>query len=272
MNDVEPQRISVIIPAKNSARTIGKCLSSIFNQSLKPIEVIVVDGGSKDDTRKIAENHGARVLVEPPHRGNAPGIARNYGAKKAKGELLAFLDADCYPEKTWLARVAEILGNEKVGIYGVIVSDKNGNIMSRAYHYLHMQISYDFAPSRCMAARREIFWRVGGFDETLTSGEDNDFSYRVRELGYNILVDKEMKVYHDDEHLTSLMGIWHQQKWYFEAEREFRGRLPRKFRRLKTSAPLKEHITPLVKALWIGGLNFATACLVIKLMSIRRHL
>lgn len=269
---VRSPKISVIIPTKNSARTIGKCLWSVFNQSLKPIEVIVVDGGSKDSTLKIAEQYGVKIFKEPSHSGNAPGIARNFGAKKAKGEILAFIDSDCYPEKNWLTRVVDTLSNEKIGIYSVIVRDSIGNIISKAYHYLHMQISYDFAPSRCMAIRKEIFLRVGGFDETLTSGEDNDLSYKIKSLGYNIIIDKELKVFHDDDHLTSLVGIWHQQKWYFESEKELRKRIPRKFRRLKTYAPLKEHLLPLMKALWIGGINFAVACFVIKLMSIKRHL
>ena len=144
--------------------------------------------------------------------------------------------------------------------------------MSRAYHYLHMQISYDFAPSRCKAIRKPPFRQVNGFDESLTSGEDNDLSYRVMQLGYRVVVDKETKVYHDDDHLTSLRGVWEQQKWYLEAETRFRREMPRRFQRFRTSAPLREHIMPLVKAIWVGGVQFAAACLLIKTMSIRRHL
>jgi len=269
---VKKPKISVIIPAKNSERTIGKCLSSVFDQDFKPFEVIVVDGGSKDGTLDVAKACGARVFLEPPHEGNAPGIGRNYGATNAKGNVLAFLDSDCYPEKTWLTQVARILSDGKVGIYGIIVRDKNGNVVSRAFHYLHMQISYDFAPSRCMAIIKKLFWKVDGFDETLTSGEDNDLSYRVKELGYDVIIDKKSKVYHDDDHLASLKGIWNQQMWYFEAERNLRRRLPQRFRRFRTSTPLREHLIPLVKAVWVGGLSFAVVCLLIKLMSIRRHL
>jgi cellulose synthase/poly-beta-1,6-N-acetylglucosamine synthase-like glycosyltransferase len=71
------------------------------------------------------------------------------------------LDSDCYPEKTWLSKVVRFLSDPKVGIYAVIVRDKNSNVVSRAYHYLHMQVSYDFAPSHCMAVKRELFWQVG---------------------------------------------------------------------------------------------------------------
>jgi glycosyltransferase involved in cell wall biosynthesis len=265
-------KISVIIPAKNSEKTIGKCLYSVLNQDHKSYEVIVVDGGSKDRTTEIAESYAAKVFQEPAHLGSAPGIGRNYGAKNANGDIYAFLDSDCYPERTWLTKVASVFNDKKFGIYGIIVRDLDGTIMSRAYHYLHMQISYDFAPSRCMAVRKEAFLQVKGFDKSLTSGEDNDLSYRVMSCGYKVMVDKDAKVYHDDDHLRSLKGIWKQQRWYFEAETKFRRKMPQRFRRFKTSAPLQEHLMPLVKAVWVGGLKFAVVCLLIKLMSVRRHL
>lgn len=263
-------RISVIIPAKNSERTIGKCLRSVLNQKYPPYEVIVVDGGSIDETRCIAEKCGARIVIEPPHKRSAPGIGRDHGAKSAHGDILAFLDSDCYPERIWLNSVTKIFEDPQIGIYSIVVTDGTGKIISRAYHYLHMQVSYDFAPSRCMAVRREPFLQVNGFDETLTTGEDNDLSYRVRQLGYKIVVDKESKVYHDDDHMTNLRGIWRQQMWYRESENEMRQRYPDKFRKFRTTYPLKEHLMPLVKSIRFG-VRFALICLIIKLLSFWRH-
>jgi len=263
-------KISVIIPAKNSERTIGKCLRSVFDQMYAPLEVMVVDANSTDTTRSIAKKHGATVLIEPYHKKSAPGIGRNYGAKSARGDILAFLDSDCYPEKTWLNQVINIFKNPKVGIYSIIVSDGTEKIVSRAFHYLHMEIHYDFAPSRCMAIRRDVFTQVNGFDETLTTGEDNDLSYRVKQLGYEIKVDKKNKVYHDDEHLTSLKGIWRQQRWYRESESEMRKRYPNRFRKFRTARPLREHLVPLLKSVKFG-VGFALACLVIKFFSLWRH-
>lgn len=264
-------KISVIIPAKNSERTIAKCLQSAFSQNYPPYEVIVVDGGSTDNTRSVAEKYGASVVIEPPHKRSAPGIGRNYGAKNAHGGILAFLDSDCYPERTWLNLVVDAFKDPQIGMYSIVVSDGTGKIISRAYHYLHMQISYDFAPSRCMAVRREPFMQVNGFDETLTTGEDNDLSYRVRQLGYEIVVDKESKVYHDDDHMTNLKGIWRQQVWYRESEDEMRRRYSNKFRKFQTSYPLKEHLIPLVKSIRFG-VRFFTICLIIKILSTWRHI
>jgi glycosyltransferase involved in cell wall biosynthesis len=263
--------ISVIIPAKNSERTIAKCLGAVFAQTLRPLEVIVVDGGSKDRTRNIAEELGAKVLLEPVHTGSIPSIGRNYGAKYAKGDMLAFLDADCYPENTWLRKTLKNLSNRRIGIYGIVVSvTRQEPIVSQAFHYLHKQINYDFVPSRCMAIRKELFWKLGGFDEKLPTGEDNDLSYKVKEMGYEILVDKESKVYHDDEHMKTLSGIWRLQKWYASTEKEMRVRYPRKFKRFKTSRPLIEHLLPLIKAPKYG-LRFGLICIIIKILSAWRH-
>ena len=93
----------------------------VFSQDDEPFELIVVDGGSADRTREIAESYGAQVLQEPAHKGNAPGIGRNYGAKNANGGVFAFLDSDCYPEQMWLTRVAAVLDDRRVGIYGIML-------------------------------------------------------------------------------------------------------------------------------------------------------
>lgn len=271
MTIIDP-KISVIIPAKNSQRTIGKCLMHILNQNYKPYEIIVVDGGSNDRTQEIATKYGAKVIIEPTHEGNYPGIGRNYGAKNAQGEILAFIDSDCYAEENWLMKVKDFLRYEEIGIYGIIVKDGTGSLISRAYHYLINEISYDFSPSRCMAIRKEIFDKIKGFDETLTAGEDNEISYRVISLGYKIVIDKETKVYHEDDHLKSLRGIWNQQKWYYESEKMLRQRYPYKFRRFRTTTPIREHLTSLIKALRIGGIKFTLTCLVIKFLSMKRHL
>ncbi len=84
--------ISVIIPTFNEQDCISDCLDSLKKQTYKSIEIIVVDDGSRDKTRKILKNvRGIKVLTQE-HRG--PGAARNKGAKKAKGKILVFVDAD----------------------------------------------------------------------------------------------------------------------------------------------------------------------------------
>lgn len=91
-------KISVIIPVFNSEQTINKCLNSLFNQTLKEIEIIFIDDGSTDNSSKILFDYASKYdfikIISQKNQG--PGIARNKGIKKAKGEYIAFLDSDDY--------------------------------------------------------------------------------------------------------------------------------------------------------------------------------
>src|SRR5919198_5805523 len=93
---------SVIVPARNAAATIGRTLEALAAQDFpQEYEVIVVDDGSTDDTVAVAEAAPGPVTVRRQEQ-RGPGEARNLGAQHARGEVLAFTDADCFPERGWL--------------------------------------------------------------------------------------------------------------------------------------------------------------------------
>ncbi|RLF01382.1 MAG: hypothetical protein DRJ59_06135 [Thermoprotei archaeon] len=269
-------KVSVIIPAKNAEQTIAKTIESILDQDVKPLEIIVVDGGSTDRTVEIAlrySDRGVKVVKEPPHEGSIPAIGRNFGAKFTRGDILLFIDPDCLPERSLITKVLKALSNPKVGIYSVIVRDGKGTVLSKAWHFLQLQIEYDFAPSRVLAVKKEIFDRVGGFDETLPTGEDNDFSYRVMNLGYEIVVDKETVVLHDDDHAASLRGIIKLLKWYRIGKKKLVERYPERFKKYRPSTSLyKNHILPILRAFKEEGISVGLACILIKALSLIRHI
>lgn len=269
-------KVSVIIPAKNAEQTIAKTIEAILNQDIKPLEIIVVDGGSADRTVEIALRYSdkdVKVVKEPPHEGSVPAIGRNFGAKFARGDILLFIDPDCLPERSLITKVLRALSNPKVGIYSVIVRDGKGTVLSRAWHFLQLQIDYDFAPSRVLAVKKEIFEKVGGFDETLPTGEDNDFSYRVMNLGYDIIVDKKTVVLHDDDHAASLRGIIKLLKWYRIGKRKLVERYPDRFRKYRPSTALyRNHVLPLLRAFKEEGFTVGLACILIKALSLIRHI
>jgi glycosyltransferase involved in cell wall biosynthesis len=95
--------ISVIIPVLNDARLLEQCLASLARQTVRPLEIVVVDNGSSDDSAAVARRFGALVLVEC-----APGIAAASGAgyDRAQGSILARCDADSVLPPDWLARIA----------------------------------------------------------------------------------------------------------------------------------------------------------------------
>ncbi|HTS73483.1 MAG TPA: glycosyltransferase family A protein, partial [Gaiellaceae bacterium] len=94
---------SVVIPARDAARTLPRVLDALAVQEPRPLEVIVVDDGSSDGTARIAEERGARV-VSPGGRSFAGG-ARNAGWEQAHGDLVVFLDADVVPGPAWGAGI-----------------------------------------------------------------------------------------------------------------------------------------------------------------------
>lgn len=97
--------VSVVIPAKDDAEMLRRCLSALAHQSLTPSEIIVVDNGSTDRTRAVARDARVRLIVQPE-----PGIlaASAAGYDAAEGDIIARLDADCVPSADWLARIVDV--------------------------------------------------------------------------------------------------------------------------------------------------------------------
>jgi glycosyltransferase involved in cell wall biosynthesis len=104
-------RVSVVIPAYNEEKNIGRCLIAIKAQSQKPYEVIVVDNGSFDKTVEIARKYGAKVIHE-----SLRGIiyARNRGFDEAKGDVIARTDADTVVSSDWVERITKNFENRTV--------------------------------------------------------------------------------------------------------------------------------------------------------------
>jgi glycosyltransferase involved in cell wall biosynthesis/MoaA/NifB/PqqE/SkfB family radical SAM enzyme len=111
------ESISVVIPAYNCEVSLPLCLESLQQQDFVPAEIIVVDDGSTDNTIKVAEDLGVRV-VSRPVRGGA-GAARATGVKAARGVIVAFIDSDCVAPADWLKKIADVFaGDPKIGAVG----------------------------------------------------------------------------------------------------------------------------------------------------------
>ena len=179
---MKPQ-VSVIIPTLNEERHIKTCLQSVKNQNTKAFEIIVVDNFSKDKTTKIVQNFTSKCFQKGPERSSQ----RNFGAEKAKGDWLLFLDADMKAPKSLIGNcLLKIYKNPK--IKALIIAErvnrkgywsKCRNLEKRVY----------FGNDYLEAARfvnRKTFLKIGKFDEELIAGEDWDLTSKLQEERYKI--------------------------------------------------------------------------------------
>ena len=185
-------QVSFIIPALNEERLLGQCLASICSLDLPSgvsgIEILVVDSQSQDQTAEIARGFGAKVVTVQP---GSISRSRNTGARESRGELLAFIDADCELPREWLVRCAGHLARPEVLAAGACMAPPPPSApwVERCWHALAYRPPaveserVGWLMSFNLLVRREAFDRVGGFDETLVTCEDSDFGYKLAEIG-----------------------------------------------------------------------------------------
>lgn len=197
--------ISVIIPVFNGGEQFQWCLEALSRTTPYPDEVIVVADGDTDDSWRVAEASGVRVIRHPTTRG--PAAARNTGAKVASGDILFFVDADVLVKTTTVGEVLRYfhLDPELTALIGSYDDEPSQtNFMSQYrnlfHHYTH-QISYSEASTfwgACGAIRKHAFLELGGFDEKYAkpSIEDIELGYRIKEAGYKIRLCQDLHVKH----------------------------------------------------------------------------
>ena len=200
-----PVSYSVIIPVRNGARTLGRCLDALPARTGGPMrpEVIVVDDASTDGTVEVAQAHGVRLLTLPRRQG--PAAARNAGAAEAQGEVLLFLDADCEAAPDWCQEMLCPLGAPDVcAVYGAYRSRQKGWVARLAqaefderYARLALRQSIDFLATHAAAIRRNAFLQVGGFRTDLRGNEDVELAFRLSHRGYRIAFAPQAIVYHE---------------------------------------------------------------------------
>lgn len=189
-------KISVVIPAYNEEKYIGKTLKSVKNLELggHQLEILVIDGDSTDKTAQIAKEHGAIVHHEP-HKGI--GYARQHGIKHATGEIIAFTDADTIVPKDWLLRHVEALNKPNVSFTFGTFRVRDGKFPY--YHFinyiqpywlwiLHKIFGKPFAAGQNLAFWREKALKVGGFDDQILLFEDVDFAIKMQKVGKAVFI------------------------------------------------------------------------------------
>ena len=180
--------ISVIVPAYNEENWISDTLEHIDrakkylrDRGGPPVEILVVDNASTDRTVELAQASKARVVQETVH---SVAKARNTGAKTAHGDILVFVDADVTVPETLLWRITQLL-SDPVCVGGAVDTDYQParfsvRIYLRAWRIVGKVLM--MAQGAVQFLRRDAFFSLGGYDETLYMGEDVDFYWRLRRI------------------------------------------------------------------------------------------
>ncbi|MEN8106978.1 MAG: glycosyltransferase [Pseudomonadota bacterium] len=179
--------VSVIIPVLNGATTITRTLGALVSQAGAPTqtEIIVVDNGSTDNTRKVVTQFDVTLLDE---KTRGPSAARNHGLHAATGEVIVYLDADTLPTRSWLAELTAAFDDPEVIIAGGRVLGYPPNTGAERFMATHgiwepenniFRPVFPFVPSLNLAVRRDAALVIGGWAEDMLTGEDVDFSYRI---------------------------------------------------------------------------------------------
>jgi glycosyltransferase involved in cell wall biosynthesis len=176
--------LSIVIPTYNEEEYLPLLLRSIQGQTYKDYEVVVADAHSKDRTRAVAAEFGARVVD-----GGMPSTGRNRGALAAKGDLILFLDSDVILPDPWFLQmtVAEFqkrgLGSATCRVHPL--SDKKfDKVFHQVFNYYMWvtQGSRPHAPGFCIFVRRDVHQAINGFDEAIKLAEDHDFVNRASKI------------------------------------------------------------------------------------------
>jgi len=245
--------VSLIITTKNEEAVIAACLRSIENQTYKKIETIVVDNNSSDNTKKIAQSFGAKVLNKGPERS----AQRNAGAKHAKGTYLLFLDADMELTPHVVEEAVAMMEDNMLRVTplrqgyagqagdGLEKSTRNASTRNGKTHIVALVIpeksfgigfwaackalerSYYVGVSWIESARffqKKVFQKIGGYDEELTGPEDFELPQRIKKTYGENSVGRITSFIHHNEGKLSLAKTLRKKYYYGRKMQEYRKR------------------------------------------------
>ena len=221
-SDLAWPRVSVVVCSHNGGSTLGACLARATALDYPDYEVIVVDDGSTDATASIADSFPVR-LIRTANEGLS--AARNSGLRAATGEIVAFMDDDCVPDRDWLTYLAAtFMATPHAAVGGPNVPPPDGLVAEcvakapgGATHVLVSDREAEHVPGCNMAFRKSVLEEIGGFDPQFRrAGDDVDVCWRLKELGWTIGFSPAAMVWH--RRRPSVRAYLGQQRGYGEAE------------------------------------------------------
>jgi hypothetical protein len=261
--------VTIVIPGRNAARHIDRCLTAIRAQSAT-LPVVVVDCGSADDTAERARRWGATVVGLP---GAAAGQARNVGARSASSEIVAFVDADNEVRGGWLDACAGAFEDQATAAAGQSYRTVDGPTwVQSTYDLLRVRpasrVDVEWIGAGNFAVRRAAFDAVGGFDERLHTCEDVALCAALRSGGYRVVAEPGMESVHHGDPAT-LLALFRGELWRGRDNLRVSLRPPRSLRSLVgltvsalAAAGLVIFAVALLLSPWLGAIPAACAAAV----------
>ncbi len=202
IKDKNFMRLSIVIRCYNEEQHIGRLLSGIIEQTIKDVEIILVDSGSTDATLSIASNYPVKIIQIKPEDFSF-GYSLNIGCQAAQGDIIAIASAHVYPVyKDWLENLIEPFVDPKVAL---VYGKQRGNETTKySEHQVfakwfqdnsNLNQKHPFCNNANAAIRRSL-WQQIQYDETLTGLEDLDWARRVMSLGYKIAYVADAEIVH----------------------------------------------------------------------------
>jgi len=200
--------ISIVIPNYNGEETISLTLDSLEKQDFNDFEVIIVDDGSRDDSvsliRSLIDGKENYTLIDQPENRGAA-AARNAGGKRAKGNILMFIDSDIIINEDTVKKVSNFFKAHEDADAVVGLPDSRKSFSNWASQHFNLRIHYNYIhlPERIghlytsiCALKKKVFESVDGFNENMKSEEDPELGFRLSDAGFVIYTDKTLSVHH----------------------------------------------------------------------------
>jgi len=219
-------KVSIIVPTRNSERTLARCLESIRKQTYKNIELVVTDELSKDRTVEVARRYADRVCVTEAKERSAQ---KNLGIKVSTGEFICFIDSDMELTHTVIKDCVERISiEERVG--AVIIPERSVGV---SFWVTVRDFERSFYPGSVVESarffRRDLVEQVGGFDEGVIFFEESVLPQKIESLGYVVTARVTSEILHHEEGF-SLWQHLRKRYYYGKTTREYRIKSPEYFR------------------------------------------
>lgn len=196
----QPMKFSIIIPTLNSAKYLEPCLNAIEVNPLKPSEIIIIDGGSTDDTLRIAKDHRTKIIHQTKSYGRSR--ARDLGITKARSDILVFLDSDNLVAKHTLQRLLNSFTKNPTAeaIVGLVSKSHPNSNFASIYKNLYMHHKLSLLPKQITFLQGDIYAvkkpSIPSINQLSVITDDTLRGHLMVEQGKTIILDKKIRVKH----------------------------------------------------------------------------